>query len=151
MPEKKNNHSRNKKNTTNNNSSKSTKGSNNYLKNANSGVESLSTKIYTSSMKEIKPLPIKLGEIKEMDSVVFESTGRNRNQEEQNKNTRKNSDENSNNLIRKEMNDDSRGSKSKFPPGNKKNIKSSFFNNDEMKEDEKEVEKNEINKTKKKK
>jgi hypothetical protein len=101
-------------------------------------------------MKEIKPLPIKLGEIKEMDSVVFESTGRNKNQEEQNKNTRKSSDENSKNSNRKEINDDSKASKSKFPPANKKNIKSSFFNNDEMKEDEKEAEKNEINNESKK-
>ena len=130
--------SRNKKSPINNiESSKSTKGTYNNIKNMNTiGLESLSTKIYSSPVKDIHPLPIKLGEIKEMDSVIFESTGRNKNQEDLksiiHKNTYKNNEENINNIDKL--------------PIQKKTSLNTFFNNNEIKEEERESEKNESNK-----
>ena len=73
------------------------------MKNASSyGISSVNTKIITSS-KEITPLPIKLGEIKEIDSIVAESTGRNNNGQE-NKNTVENKSKSKSKVIEESNN-----------------------------------------------
>ena len=94
-----------KNNSINNNigSTKSTRGSYNNMKNVNSlGVDSLSGKILNTPVKDINPLPYKLGEIKEMDSAICESSARNH---EENKNKNKNiNNKLGNEIIIKESN-----------------------------------------------
>ena len=131
--------SRNKNKTINNTrTTKSTIESFNKLIKRNSyNIGSLSTKIFPSPVKEVNPLPIKLGEIKEIDSVVNDSTGRNKNQDDT-KNI-KNKNEEGNNLIKKESNSSINNSKNKNININKRKssfLKNSLLDNNQIKENQ---------------
>ena len=153
LPKNKTKKSRNKINLSKStNNSKSTKGTYN-VKNASSyGISSVNTKIITSS-KEITPLPIKLGEIKEIDSIVAESTGRNNNGQE-NKNTVENKSKSKSKVIEESnnnpkefnsSNDSTSGKNKNNIPSNRKEStkKNNYFDSNEIKEEEKEDENNE--------
>ena len=82
-------------------STKSTVASNNIKNMNNLGVDSVSNKLFsTTQIKEMNPLPKKLGEIKEMDSAYYESSARNKNVNENKDNKLNNSQ--GNNFINKE-------------------------------------------------
>lgn len=143
---KNNKNSRNSKEMNNNvKTTKSTKGSYSN-KNVNStGMNTLSTKMNRSQTKDLNPIPIKLGEIKEIDSIIGSSTGRNKNSTGRNKNQKNKN----NNLIKKEegnnffTKENNSSNDNTFMKRKRSTIKKSINENNEIKEDEKESGNNE--------
>ena len=153
LPKKKQKKSRNKNNLIKRAKfSKSSKGLHNIPNTNSYGITSTSTKLYTS-MKDIVPLPIKLGEIKEMDSAIAESTGRNNNAQENKNNIGNKSkiiEEGSMNYNKdfNSSNDSNLGKYKNNSPSNKKSSafkNANYFNNNEIKEEEKEDENTKAN------
>lgn len=96
----------------------------------------------------MNPLPIKLGEIKEIDSIIADSTGRNLNHEENKKNINKSklNEEGSNILVKdnNSSNDNTSGKNQNILPIKKKSsvFKNNFHEKNDIKEDDKEEDKN---------
>ena len=104
LPNNKYKKSRNKKKEMNDKrTTKSTRGTYSNIKINNSmGMNTINSKLFSSQIKEVNPLPIKLGEIKEIDSITADSTGRNFDHEENKKDINKSklNEEGSNILVK---------------------------------------------------